>query len=807
MQLIIYASLVIIAFNSLMALISGLLGIKSSVLFCGIYGVSMKPTANIKAVMANFKILGLFNIPRGKDSCGVFIDGEIKKGVDRNKLFNDFIVNSDLAMPKENLVMLGHNRASTRGANTEANAHPFLINGRLVGVHNGTISNDSALCKKYNLNEKDFQVDSQILYTLLDNEGPCVLKDYKGFAALAYTYPSDPNTLYLYHGSSKSYKLGQVTEERPLFFVKTEDGLYFSSTSESLHAIRDNEEQEVYILRHNEIRQVVDGEFTDLTVAIDREESNIDFYTSQYSLPGKPVGVEKTKDTPTIGKTIARSSSTALISNTPSLTQPNFVYFEPVIQKETVPEKAILNMKYDLTIVYYHFGRHWISPRILCEGVLHIRKKGGYVVDQFGISDGEVNTCFFYRGVMLKDKDAYSAVMDLVANKSSYFHRVEEVNFAALISKYAMWPVTNMDKEGRNLASIDRYCWFADGARAINAAATPRYSGRHYTFDERGFLKGIQNSHKTNALYDNFADAALAVTRLCNKVVVDAESDTHGGGIDDLPFQDSCGCAVPSPFKDSNPHDNFKRYGTFSETTEEPKYGNRFHYEEVDDGDAGFFYELVYKDVEEAYQVIGEHELDALRAYIKASKAMEQAPLDLDTHEVNQLVFDLIFCAISSKVSIHSLCADQEDKELMIRCYDDVLSEIRNVTDADLPVDDEEEEIGERKESDDPIDVSPHLVYQTSIEDTLNEIKKQNEMNVGDSSDDILGNVENLANIAKELEDEVIKGDTYAEDVAFVINRGIKNLLTDIRKSADQFDDEVLMEKIDKLLNKQPATL
>ena len=55
---------------------------------CGIFGVSLKSGANKKSAIAKFKILGLYNISRGRDASGIFINGEIIKNT---KEFDDFI--------------------------------------------------------------------------------------------------------------------------------------------------------------------------------------------------------------------------------------------------------------------------------------------------------------------------------------------------------------------------------------------------------------------------------------------------------------------------------------------------------------------------------------------------------------------------------------------------------------------------------------------------------------------------------------------------------------------------------------------
>ena len=70
-------------------------------------------------------------------------------------------------------------------------------------------------------------VDSEMLAIALYNYKEEVLCNYKGMAALAYTFKTKPNTLYLYHGASKQYKNGKEVEERPLYYMKTRRYLLF----------------------------------------------------------------------------------------------------------------------------------------------------------------------------------------------------------------------------------------------------------------------------------------------------------------------------------------------------------------------------------------------------------------------------------------------------------------------------------------------------------------------------------------------------------------------------------------------------
>ena len=173
--------------------------------------------------------------------------------------FDDFIGKNLLPIKLINNVVLGHNRAGSFGyKKTIDEAHPFLINENLIFTHNGTIKNTDELCKKYKIEEKDFNVDSEILGTLLYTEGSDILNYYKGAAALAYTYLQESNILYLFHGSSKEYKHSQLMEERPLYCLKTKDGIFYSSLKISLDAIKEHKDDDIFNLEYNIIFKIKD---------------------------------------------------------------------------------------------------------------------------------------------------------------------------------------------------------------------------------------------------------------------------------------------------------------------------------------------------------------------------------------------------------------------------------------------------------------------------------------------------------------------------------------------------------------------
>lgn len=106
-------------------------------------------------------------------------------------------------MSKKHRVLVGHNRAATRGVISDDNAHPFHI-GNTTLVHNGTLSYVKGMSK--------YAVDSEALTDAFDSEGITALGDvYGAFAIVAH-----------------NMETGMVTvarnSERPLTWAATKDG-------------------------------------------------------------------------------------------------------------------------------------------------------------------------------------------------------------------------------------------------------------------------------------------------------------------------------------------------------------------------------------------------------------------------------------------------------------------------------------------------------------------------------------------------------------------------------------------------------
>lgn len=251
---------------------------------CGLYGIINSKMSSFQKDI--FTVLGIANDRRGKDSCGIFIDGKVEYGIGKRALFEDFFWDSELLNNTTQCqIALGHDRKASSGGVTLEKAHPIIIkndNGDVdfVLIHNGTIHNYEELAKKYIPNEDCKNLsDSQVLALILYHTGFDVLSEYNGGTAfVAVDYRKGEPITYLYKGASKMYA-GDKTEEveRPLFLTFNEDRLIFSSIASFLCALVPDE---VYEAKDNRVYKYVNGKLY-LIKTIDR--SKCQQYRSYYS--------------------------------------------------------------------------------------------------------------------------------------------------------------------------------------------------------------------------------------------------------------------------------------------------------------------------------------------------------------------------------------------------------------------------------------------------------------------------------------------------------------------------------------------
>ncbi len=123
---------------------------------CGIFGYAT--TTPIPRLWQITMHLALLNESRGKDSWGVTDGVNIIKdsGPISKELYK-------IPFGKRG-TMIGHTRASTVGASTKANAHPFQFEHdghKIIGVHNGGVANHAEMNKKYG---RTSEVDSMHMF-------------------------------------------------------------------------------------------------------------------------------------------------------------------------------------------------------------------------------------------------------------------------------------------------------------------------------------------------------------------------------------------------------------------------------------------------------------------------------------------------------------------------------------------------------------------------------------------------------------------------------------------------------------------
>lgn len=253
---------------------------------CGIFAWSGKDPKKFNK--DKFDKLGMFNIDRGKDSCGVSYDGEIYYGTGTEKLYSKFIVDREIN-PLKYPVVIGHTRqASVGNIVNETNAHPFGFgtntdgNYAFIGCHNGTLYNHKDLAKEYGVStfvdeEKTYSVepynkytvqrqkiDSEILLEIIyTNKNFKVLGKYNGGAALVFTDTNEPNVIYVWKGASKMYDYPSavVEDERPLFYYKeSKNSLYISSIQESLETIGGKVNKNLFTFKTNNVYKITDGD-------------------------------------------------------------------------------------------------------------------------------------------------------------------------------------------------------------------------------------------------------------------------------------------------------------------------------------------------------------------------------------------------------------------------------------------------------------------------------------------------------------------------------------------------------------------
>ncbi|MBT6093849.1 MAG: hypothetical protein HOH04_03135 [Rhodospirillaceae bacterium] len=154
---------------------------------CGIFGFIATSGAQLGPDRIRGFLRDLFELsePRGQEASGlalavgnnidVFKRGLAPKRMMETRGYQEFLAEnldrlalSDDAVLQAPLAVMGHCRLVTNGAEIVAgNNHPVLVDGS-AGIHNGIVTNDTGLWEQYPDLERQHDIDSEVLFRLLD---------------------------------------------------------------------------------------------------------------------------------------------------------------------------------------------------------------------------------------------------------------------------------------------------------------------------------------------------------------------------------------------------------------------------------------------------------------------------------------------------------------------------------------------------------------------------------------------------------------------------------------------------------------
>lgn len=751
---------------------------------CGLFGFCGSKKPNIPKI----KMLGMYNLSRGRDSCGIFIDNNIIKGTGLLKEWTDFIENTIIPVPKENNVVIAHTRSSTRGANTDDNAHPFLINDRFVGAHNGTIHNIDDLCLKYGLKANDYPVDSQALLTLIEQEGFQVLNEYKGYAALAFTWPDDPNTLYLYHGRAKTYKTAtDATEERPLYYMETKEGIYFSSLKDSLESLRQSDTENPVELPHNVVFQIKSGKFTDVRFDVDRGDCNINVYSSNSNCSVGNASRASNNHTPkktwSTGGSSAAGTSNGAASSSPS-------FHEPLVQRETLPGR-VKNAKEGDNFIYFHRGRYYAFPRTLCNGQILVLDKG-YITEDSANTQAEV--LYFWEGIFLDSKNAYMDLLEKKADKNSFLH-TQDGNWAGNMSRYSRYPITNLTSQSQSMQPYYRHAWFLNEKR-YDGSITPRYgNGRTYEID-KGLLKRI---HGMNVNEETIFNTYSAADMELRAFLLGDLGGSIGG--------DSCDIAPPFRPDINRKNTPYPSGGTMLTNAKEGAWSSDHNAgksypartEPETEGDLLWWYEVIPANFDELSEAMGPLETKALKKYVKTW--LEQiSPLEVEDKEVEMAVCDIIVTASTSYRSILEILDSDSERELLKKTYQDMLDDWNEAHRESQ----QHTEIIDEEPDEDPVNDYAISMLNEAVNEENNEPPL--DMKVYNIAEDVLDIIENMQGCADEL--QANQDSDLAQQLAYYLYISLDGLCANLTKVSEEHKLSPLVERLKQLKkNKEKLTV
>ena len=203
---------------------------------CGIAGFCLSPEEKLNARKVSMCLLAQIQ-SRGTDATGAaWVVPSSKKTSKKSRivvskapvparLFDPYLVNGNgMSMPVATRRAVLHTRYATQGDPLNNNNNHPIVSGRIVGVHNGHLSNDDAMFAHFGDRASRIgEVDSEAAFALLDltrYEPEQVLRSLQGRAALAWFNAKDKRDLHLARVAGSPLAIGG-TAKGSFFFAST----------------------------------------------------------------------------------------------------------------------------------------------------------------------------------------------------------------------------------------------------------------------------------------------------------------------------------------------------------------------------------------------------------------------------------------------------------------------------------------------------------------------------------------------------------------------------------------------------------
>ena len=198
---------------------------------CGLYGFVNYSNNGIKDLSVLTKSLAEQSAVRGTDATGVaYCDGNMISILKEGKsAYRISLKHSDTIK-----ALTGHTRHSTQGSEKKnCNNHPFpgkCRNVRFALAHNGVLSNDDELRKKYSLPKTKVETDSYVAVQLLESQRQFNFESIKYMAektegSFSYSIIDNRNNVWLVKGDSPLSIL-HFPKLKMYVYASTEEILY-----------------------------------------------------------------------------------------------------------------------------------------------------------------------------------------------------------------------------------------------------------------------------------------------------------------------------------------------------------------------------------------------------------------------------------------------------------------------------------------------------------------------------------------------------------------------------------------------------